>query len=314
MKRLALTLALASVVQAALPVAAAAQFCWGDCPSDAVRVVVPSSPPPAPKPEPGNLRTITFRFAKGNANEPGYDFASVDVRYRFIACMGEVHVAYALDPKSVRTSDMYHSRNGLVPVGEAKPPEPTTIEMVAYVYPNPGSRQLGPVVYKDLYGKVADKFTAPALGYGCFTGQTQKIGKVAEIVQGKPEPAKLDAILNDALVLGAVIKGFPSLKTPLRNAALDSAKTSTQMVDEKRAADEAAGTKAANQAVKDRVAGQLARAAAEKKAYEGQVADYRRAQAEHAAQLAKANAAQAEYERQRAAYEAELKSGKYKQN
>lgn len=196
-------------------------------------------------PEPGDLQTITYLYPKGTPSDPGYEFASIDVKYRFIACMGEVHAAYSLDPESVRTSDYYVSRNGSVPVGDVAPPKPTTIEMTAVAKPRLNSKHLGSIVLQDRYGRVSDGFAAPALGYGCFTGQSQKVGMVAEIVRGKHEPRALDAILNDALVLDYQFIGMAHLKNPLRNGSLDDAMTDLQKAEEERLALERAEAEAA---------------------------------------------------------------------
>lgn len=266
-----------------------------------------------PPTDPGDVRTITYNYAKGTPSDPGYDWATIGVNYRFIACAGEVHVAYSLDPKSVRASDHYHSRNGLSPVGNVPTTEPISIEMVAVVLPNPLSKQLGPVRLKDRYGRVADKLAAPALGYGCFTGQTQKIGNVADFIIGKVEPQELDAVLNDALVLSHQFIGMRSLARPLRNAALDNVKTARQVDDEQRAAAEKAELEERRKFVEAetaRVRAREAKAAAEAKAYADAQAKYQRdlaakaaADAQYAADMARYNADTARAAADRRAYD-----------
>ena len=233
---------------------------------------------PAPT-DAGDVRTITYNYAKGTPTDPGYDWATIGVNYRFIACAGEVHVAYSLDPKSVRASDQYHSRNGLSPVGDVPTTEPISIEMVAVVLPNPLSKQLGPVRLKDRYGRVADKLAAPALGYGCFTGQTQKIGLVSDFIIGKAKPGELDALLNDALVLSHQFIGMRTLAQPLRNSALNDVKTARQIDDKERVAAEQAELESRRQFVAAetaRVRAREAKEAAEAKAYADAQAKYQR--------------------------------------
>lgn len=259
---------------------------------------------PKKKEEPSELRTITFAYPSGTAKNPGYDSAAVDVKYRLLACAGEVHVAYGLDPSSIRASDRYHTRNGLVPVGDTPATEPISIEMAAVVVFNPFSKNIAPVRFKEQYGRVADKLAAPALGYGCFTGQTQKIGLVADFVPGKHTPEQLDAILNDSFVLRhQFIGSFAQLPKPLRNAALDDVRTSTQIADEKRAAEEQqADAERRRKFVEEetaRVRAREAKAAAEAKAYADAQAKYQR-------DLAAKAAADAEYAANMARYRADV--------
>lgn len=266
--------------------------------------------------DPGDLRTITYAYAKGTPTDPGYDYASISVNYRFLACMGEVHVAYSLDPKSVRASDNYHSRNGLVPVGAVPVPEPISIEMVAAVLPNPQAREFGRVQLRDRYGRVEDKLAAPALGYGCFTGQTQKIGLVKDFIIGKVPPNELDAVLNDALVLTHQFIGMRSLKRPLRNAALDAAKTSRQLEEEERAANDAAEAERRRKFIEAetaRVQAREAKLAAEAKAYADAQAKFQRdlaakqaADEKYAADLARHEADMARVAEERRRYEAAM--------
>lgn len=257
----------------------------------------------APEPDEGDLKTLTLLYQTGTPQTPGYGFASIQVKYRFIACDGEVHAAYSLDPDSVQTGDTYMSAEGAVPVGDVAAPKPASIGFSATAKPDLTSSSLMNLNIRQQYGSFSDGYAGPALGYGCFTGQTQSVGKVADIVQGKHEPAELNAILQDSLVLVHAISGMNALDHPLRNSRLDgAARAAIAKAEEDRLAAEqaaAAEEKRKWEEVNARFEAQQAAAEAAREARRAEEDKYRR-------DLAAKEAADAKYAREVAAHEAAL--------
>ena len=272
----------------------------------------------------GPLKTLTLLYPSGRPDAPGYDFATIEVKYRFIACSGEVHAAYSLDPESVRVGDRYMTKDGEIPVDGASTPRPPSIELKATVVPDLSSSSLMEIDVRHRYGQISDPYAGPSLGFGCFTGQSQKVGMVADIVKGKHEPDRLNAILHESLALEPAIKGMAFTDRPLRNASLEGrAKQAVAEAEAKAAAQAEAERLAAEKALADRWAKSkaesdafAARVEAERKAHADAVAKYEREtaavkaaeakfardKAAHDAAVAKAAAEKAEYDRQMAEY------------
>ncbi|GEM_PF-7033944 len=133
--------------------------------------------------------TLHYRaVAHGNTQNFGYTNARIDVIHRFLVCAGEIHFAYSLDRKS-----LHHSGNYVMPSAtgdndiiapDSEPPVPLTFPLDATI-----EKTSFPIT---TIAHVQDAVAGEALGMGCFTGQSKKIGTVAELVGpgAKPEQVK----------------------------------------------------------------------------------------------------------------------------
>lgn len=254
--------------------------------------------------KPAGLKTLTVNYEPGQSLDPGYAYATISLNYRFIACMGEVHVAYSLDRDSLETDDTYVLEDGARVPASGPPEVPSAIGFTAKVEGVRRSEYFRDVILPR-GTTVRDGNVGPALGYGCFSGQTQKIGNVSEVIAGKHDAKELDSILNDALHLFEARLIEPRT---LRNASIEGGSLKADR-DQRR--DEA--LEAREQARAEREA-----------EYQAKVAEYERLQAERerqiaeieaakkqmaeqqAAQAARAQAVQEQYQQQMAAHQAQV--------
>ncbi len=231
----------------------------------------------------------------------GYSTARVPLRYVFLNCGGEIHVAYSLDVKRIEVGPYVYNRKSFPTAGQPLP-QISSIELAA---------QVRRKMYPEIIHYLKDVNTGPALGFGCFTGQTQKIGSVAALVGRDAKPEVVRAYLEELVVSDARVDPWRFL----RNTAFETG-TRVEPAAQRPAAPAAPedGT-----AVRDLNAG-LARDAHTRNAvFNKAQVDYRNALARHQAEvaaIAARNAARAaDYARQKAAadaaqaaYEAQLKA------
>lgn len=144
----------------------------------------------------------------------GYKRASIKLNYRFLLCANEIQVAYALDRKSLEHSQDYVDKfvgtnpNVITPPGE--PPVPMTVPIALKVYlKKPGSPYVA---------TLRDGTAGEALGMGCFTGQTSKIGLVAKLIGPKATRPEIKSYL-DLLDLSGMTTSA-EIDTPLLNPAV----------------------------------------------------------------------------------------------
>ena len=154
----------------------------------------------------------------------GYNHARVPLRYRFINCGGEIHIAYGLEPKRIEVG-LYVLNGKSIPSTNAPLPMLSSLEVAANV-----RWRLQPEVVH--YFK--DVNTGPALGYGCFTGQTQKIGTVAKLIGANAKPDAVKAYLEGLFLIDARVDPW----RVLRNTAFETDKPRGEKV----AADDGAGS------------------------------------------------------------------------
>lgn len=268
-------------------------FAW--LPADWATTPVPGEDDDEAKSEPAGLKILTLRYGSGGKGRPGYAHAEIDLNYRFIACMGEVHVAYSLDPKSVRPDSRYMSRDDtMVDAAGTPPPEVSSVGFTATVGANLGSPHVSELASSSRVWMIGEGNAGPALGYGCFSGQTEKLGTVADIVRGKHDVKKVEAILNDALSLGNGLITDPSTLT---NAALESG--SRKAASEDRTTDDrASGDVSEDRATASESA--PAKSAADER-YEAAMREYERLEAERQQKIAEIEAAKQEMAAQQAA-------------
>ena len=246
------------------------------------------------------LRTTFLRFAEPGRNLNGYHTASVNIKYQFIACMGEVHLAYGIDPGSVEVHRAYAFNGDRVDSSAAPVPMISSTGMIVSVFQkgDGGERKIGTVM---------DPNAGRALGYGCFTGQTRKVGMVRDFIQGQLSRRAVNAYLNETLSigLGAVDPWRPLVNRDLESLASQGLANGNGKVDRERAAreererereqkerlaeEERAGTSALNAQQGSAAAAQSAQFLAEKKAF----AD---AKAKHDAELLAYEAAKRTHE------------------
>lgn len=261
------------------------------------------------KADKAGLKSLALLYGTGEAGSPGYAFAAIDLNYRFIACMGEVHVAYSLDPDTIKVGDTYVTTEGsAIPTEGAEPPKPESVRFSAVVKPVLSSKHLQHIDLRERYALIGDHFAGPALGYGCFSGQTKKVGMVADIVRGKHEPDMLDAILNESLTLDEGRIGGTRI---LRNASLERSKAQR----EREAAQ--AAREAEWQKLKADYEEKLAAANKAQEKYQRELeaqkeseAQARTLLAEHEAKARAHAEAEAEFKRKTEEYEAQLQAWK----
>ena|GEM_PF-2459416 len=131
--------------------------------------------------------TVTVPYASDSTAD-GYVNAAVNVTYAFIACQGEMHIAYHLNADSATIGPLYRMGGTTYP-SKAEPPRPTSIRFAGTVYRGPAA-----------VGSFQDVQAGPALGMGCFSGQTQKFANIADRVGPKPTADQVTAYLDSLRV------------------------------------------------------------------------------------------------------------------
>lgn len=248
-----------------------------------------------PQAEKGKLKSTIVQFLSMPYPKAGdgYVGASVEVRYQFLNCMGEIHVAYGLDNKTLKVGPYYYYKGRSIPTDGLGKPTLTAIGVSAVV-----KRNLRPEWINTFEDSVG-----PALGYGCFTGQTQKVGTVAKLVGPNATREAVQALLDELVLTNTFMKPARFL----RNASLESGGSDESPKAE---ADPTAPTSPAGEirpasnlnedaAVRDANAAALRGAQAD-------VAALKKAQEDQRAAIAKHKAAIAKYEAEVAKHEAEV--------
>lgn len=151
-----------------------------------------SDPRPKPKPTEPGIKQATLVWRESRDLFEGYRSAQIGLRYTFLQCAGEIHIACALDPKSFTVS-----RDYFIPASGGNP---ATIVQVDPPSAPPAVHLVG-TIWNDAYprsvvGRLDDPFAGEALGMGCFTGQTKKLGTVAKLVGPRATPEQVAAYLK----------------------------------------------------------------------------------------------------------------------
>lgn len=127
---------------------------------------------------PRHQQTVHFKNPVDSPQSPGYIGGTFTYAYQFLDCFGELHLAHGLVPNSIRVSKPYYfvldfARGHIVSV------PPPMIEMTPIVVtvglPGVGHLLVAP-----------DKSFGKAMGFGCFTGQTLKVGLFTDLIGAKP--------------------------------------------------------------------------------------------------------------------------------
>jgi hypothetical protein len=143
------------------------------------------------------ITILTLDFEPGDGSgflhaRRGYRSASIKLNYRFLLCANEIQMAYALDRKSLEHSQDYVDRfNGLNPntiVPNSEPPVPMTVPLaVKIVQAVPGTPHVA---------TIRDGTAGEALGMGCFTGQTARVGFVAKLIGPQATRPQIKAFID----------------------------------------------------------------------------------------------------------------------
>jgi hypothetical protein len=134
-----------------------------------------------------DAHTVTVPFASASTSD-GYVTASMSVTYAFIACQGEIDIAYSLNEGSARAGASYRL-GGKTYTASGSPPQPSTIHFAGTVHRGPAT-----------IGAFADGLAGKSLGMGCFSGQIQKIANIADVVGPNASAAQVTAYLRSLSV------------------------------------------------------------------------------------------------------------------
>ncbi len=230
---------------------------------------------------PGPLETIRVNYGSPSPN--GYIRAWIDLEYKFIACQGELHFAYSLKSDSTAYEGGYSFEGEEYPIEGAAPPQSTVTLSTGFI-----------IAYKEVGSRMTDTFAAPALGFGCFSGQTHKVGLLRELITGPVTPASTKALIESVFptqMAYALVGREITSPHPLINAAFESRLRA--MSPSERAGFARSGSAGAR-AVLDREAEQSARREADRQRREAAEARER----EHAAARAAEAAATANLNRE----------------
>lgn len=277
-------------------------------------------------------KTATVFFRSPADDERGYSGTTFDIEYQFLACMGELHIAYSLVENSVKVGRLAGGGNRVVKgvradkasywhegkvykVG-ALPQSVLSLPLKGIVWLEPDTTHV--------IGKFADDHAAKALGFGCFSGQTKKIADLKDLTTDsgqKPTKEELAKHFDRLRVSFETVQLLTSsaaeeeIRSGLAKAAEDEYERSGQAGLDRAAEERTAGRKAAEERAA-RKAAEEAEFQAKQKAFEEGVAAHKAAveqyqkaladvQAQQAAGVAQARSAQEEFARKQAEYEAE---------
>jgi hypothetical protein len=175
-----------------------------------------------------SIRTVTVPFASAGAGD-GYVNAAAGMTYAFTTCQGEMHIAYSLNEGSATAGPSY-ILGGKTYQASGAPPQPSSIHFAGTVYRGPS-----PV------GTFSDGLAGKSLGMGCFSGQTQKIANVADVLGAGASAAQVGAYLNSLTVQvrpGEVLRSAAQesrIRSELRRAEADAAATARKAEQEAQA-------------------------------------------------------------------------------
>jgi hypothetical protein len=151
-------------------------------------------------------KTATVFFDDPNTSLAEKGFAGVvfDVEYQFIACSGELHIAYSIVEDSVGIGRLAGGGDRVVRNGgrgranywlDGKVYKVDALPEKVINLPLKGSVWVG---HQDQpLGRFADDHAGKALGFGCFSGQTKKIADLKDLKNGEaPTKEELPKILE----------------------------------------------------------------------------------------------------------------------
>ena len=225
-------------------------------------------------PKDAAIRTAYLQFAtRSGSNEDYYPSAQIEMKYKALACAGDVQIAYHLDRQSVTVG-------GSRPEGVVAP---TTVAIDVDVFA--GNRNGARV------GQFKDAIAGEALGMGCFSGQTKTIGRLRDLLPSGYDVSNPQSVRQWLDLLVIIQRG------PLSEALL---RPSRPAVD----------TQAEVEAARRANAAEATSAAQAAQAFRAQLEAGRQAQRDRQAALAAVAAREAERVRliadQAAAYEARM--------
>ncbi|MBU6266378.1 MAG: hypothetical protein KGN34_02475 [Sphingomonadales bacterium] len=163
----------------------------------------------------GAIKSYTLHYEDGEQAGHGYRSAAIELRYRFLLCADEIQIAYALDRKSLVHDDRYvvrmtPGRNFEYATPTSQPAAPDSVPLSLRI-----TRVNGAGV---TVAPFRDAIAGEALGMGCFTGQTKRVGMVNALLGPKPTRGQIQALL-DTLILAPVSSAVTAeIDRPLTNA------------------------------------------------------------------------------------------------
>lgn len=251
-------------------------------------------------------RTKSVFFKSPSGTQKGYSGVKFDIEYQFIVCDREVHLAYSVVPDSARV------HNGGIPTYWWGGPDKYRFHKSNLSLPSINSLPLKIVVWKgDAYAsalaRLSDVQASKALGFGCFTGQSQKVGLLKDHISDSA-PEKIKAVLNtfNASFETSYILTNAAAEDEIRNAAGKLATDPDQDPSVGIASIQNDDTPGPDQAAKALNEANLLKAKAAVDALAANAAKFRADQETYERGVREAAAAKARFDQSMAAYELEL--------
>jgi hypothetical protein len=223
--------------------------------------------------------------AKG---QRGFSGLAFDVEYQFLLCQGELHIAYSLVEDSVRRRP--DSTMPPAYVLEGVYHTPTIIPTKLISVPLTGTVA---TIHAKAIGEFGDNFASKALGFGCFTGQSKKLGNMKDYLPENAGELQIKDFLNslEAFIKTTEVYESADAEEEIRSflrkhPKQDRMSPSTARLAEQVAREEARAKKAAAEQEEEE----------RKAAYDRQVAEYERKLAENQREVAAAAEAQRRFE------------------
>lgn len=233
-------------------------------------------------------RRAIVNFASPAQGERGYSGLAFDVEYQFLVCQGELHIAYSLAEDSVRrhpgwTLPASYLLDGKHHLPTASPTKILSVPLTGTVS----------TIGAKLIGQFGDDFASKALGFGCFTGQTKKLGNMKDYLPENASEQQTKDFLNSLEAFMKTTEVYESaaaedeIRIFLReHPKQDRMNPSSARLAEQIAREEAKAKKAAAEEAEHE----------RKAAYDRQVAEYERKLAENQREVAAAAEAQRQFE------------------
>lgn len=251
-------------------------------------------------------RTKEVFFKAPSGTQKGYSGVKFDIEYQFIVCDREVHIAYSVLPNSARV------HNGGIPTYWWGGPDKYRFHKSNLSLPSINSLPLKIVVWKgDAYSsalaRLSDVQASKALGFGCFTGQSQKVGLLKDHISDTA-PEKIKAVLNafNASFETSYILTNAAAEDEIRNAAGELTTDTDQDPSVGVASIQNDDTPGPDQAAKALNEANLLKAKAAVDALAANAAKFRADQETYERGVREAAAAKARFDQSMAAYELEL--------
>lgn len=259
-------------------------------------------------------KTIYFRNASVSKTKVGYRGANMGYEYQFLDCFGELHLAHGLVKDSVKASQyqtagfpyIFDLEGGITRPVTAPPPQVEGVSLRFEVslkrgYPTPAGLSTTAAGFPLLL-RSSDLNFGRALGFGCYTGQTAKVGLFTTLIGPKPTKEQKLALIENLIVDASILESLSSPDAE-REARAQLTPDPAAAAEARKAAAESERTARLNREVAERDAAIKRRNAEIKAADERRQREYLQALA---AQKAEADRIKREDAAARARYEADM--------